>query len=90
MNRVRQRKLDARARRQESLHNQGVTAEKTIVKVPQPKALVKKEKIEVVKNVEVKRGRGRPPKVSNNVLKESKNVQVTGSKKTAKDKGKKR
>ncbi len=64
MNKVRQRKLDARARRQESLHNQGVTAEKTVVKVPQPKALVKKEKIEVVKNVEVKRGRGRPPKVS--------------------------
>jgi len=58
MNRLRQRKLDARENRQASLHSQGMTVEKTIVKVPQPKALEKKE---VVK-VEVKRGRGRPPK----------------------------
>jgi len=62
MGALRQRKLDARARRQESLHNQGaVTAEKTIpVQVPQPKNLMKKEPVKVV--AEVKRGRGRPPK----------------------------
>jgi len=62
MNRLRQRKLDARAKRQESLHNQGKTVEKTIVKVPQPKVLEKKEKVLVEKVQEVKRGRGRPPK----------------------------
>jgi hypothetical protein len=32
---IRQRKLDARAHRQESLH--GVTTEKTLIKTPQPK-----------------------------------------------------
>jgi hypothetical protein len=69
MNRLRQRKLVARENRQASLKSQGITVEKTVVKVPQPKALEKKEKVlvEKKKNVlekvlEVKRGRGRPPK----------------------------
>ena len=58
MNKLRQRKLIARENRQASLHSQGITVEKTSIELPQPKALVKKE---IVK-VEVKRGRGRPPK----------------------------
>ena len=61
MNRLRQRKLIARENRQASLHNQGMTVEKTSVKLPQPKALEKKETVKVE---EVKRGRGRPPKAS--------------------------
>jgi len=64
MNRLRQRKLDARENRQASLHSQGKTVEKTIIKLPQPKVLVKKEVVKVEKNnvIEVKRGRGRPKK----------------------------
>ena len=74
MNRLRQRKLIARENRQASLHSQGITVEKTSIKLPQPKVLEKKEKVIVEKNVKsipnknvievVKRGRGRPPKVS--------------------------
>jgi len=91
MNRLRQRKLDARENRQASLHSQGMTVEKTIVKLPQPKALVKKEKVlvESVKNVEVKRGRGRPPKASYVNTKEISKAQVVGYKKTMKGKEKK-
>ena len=47
MNKVRQRKLEARARRQESLHSQGVTVERTIVQVPQPKAFETKKTIKL-------------------------------------------
>jgi len=66
MNQLRQRKLEARENRQASLHNQGLTVEKTPIKLPQPKVLVKKEIVKVEKNnvIEVKRGRGRPPKNS--------------------------
>lgn len=75
MGAARQRKLDARARRQESMATRyNPTAEKTIIQVPQPKALQKNEvvkvnKIEKVKKViekiPEKRGRGRPPKSVN-------------------------
>ncbi len=93
MGALRQRKLDARARRQESLRNQGmITAEKTIIQVPQPKVLKKEEVIKVNKvtnkvvknNVKVpeKRGPGRPPKSVT-----SKNLK--GIKKTSKGKEKK-
>jgi hypothetical protein len=89
MGALRQRKLDARARRQESLRNQGmITAEKTIIQAPQPKALKKEEVIKVNKvvknNVKVpeKRGPGRPPKSV-----ASKNLK--GIKKTSKGKEKK-
>jgi hypothetical protein len=94
LDKVRERKLEARARRQESLH--GVTAEKTIIQVPQPKNLMSKgEIIKVEKKLikspviaeVVKRGRGRPPKAkSENIVKNSK--ALTG-KKTVKGKGKK-
>jgi hypothetical protein len=61
LNIVRQRKLEARAHRQEILHP---TAEKTIIQVPQPKNLIvnkaKNKSPEIAEPV--KRGRGRPPK----------------------------
>lgn len=90
MNRQRQRKLDARARRQESLH--GITAKDTGVKVPQPKNLVKNEvvKVKEVKIVKspvitevVKRGRGRPPKAMTEKIASEKSTRkiAPGSKK---------
>jgi len=84
MNRLRQRKLIARENRQASLHNQGMTVEKTSVKLPQPKALEKKETVKVKKEKSipvvaevVKRGPGRPPKTTtdkNMERRESKNA----------------
>ena len=92
MNRLRQRKLVARENRQASLHSQGMTVEKTIVKLPYPKELEKKEvtkvkkerSIPVVAEV-VKRGRGRPPKMATD--KNNKLKALAG--KTVKGKGKK-
>jgi hypothetical protein len=55
MNRERQRKLDARARRQESMNSRyNPTAEKTIIQVPQPKELKKEEVIKVASKVSAK------------------------------------
>lgn len=98
MNRTRQRKLAARARRQESLHK--VTAEKTIVQVPQPKALQKKEEVksvvtkkETTKKIKpsvpeiAKRGRGRPPKAVSEKIENKK--AIVGTKKLTSAKGKK-
>lgn len=93
MNKVRERKLEARARRLESFRNQyGMnTAEKTIIQVPQPKALVKNDPVKVDKNKPVltepvKRGRGRPPKAVSEKINKTK---ALAGKKTAKGKGKK-
>ena len=92
MNKVRERKLEARARRQESLH--GVTTEKTIIQVPQPKNMVKKES-EIIKvkskspevTEVVRRGPGRPPKMASEKINKK---MVTGkAKKLAGTKGKK-
>ena len=95
MNKLRARKIEARANRQEALHSRGMpTVEKTIIQVPQPKALVKKEVMKVIEKsnkspkttVEVKRGRGRPRKeTTENINKSTKHLQVT----TVKGKGKK-
>jgi hypothetical protein len=79
MNRARQRRLDARENRQESLHNRGNTVEPTVnkIQVPQPKnfpvkGIVKVKENVIQKNVSVnspnvtvieKRGRGRPKKL---------------------------
>lgn len=70
---ARQRRIEAREKRQESLHTRGVTANANVINVPQPKNLVIKEKVtvkEVAKKNNlpkvaetIKRGRGRPPKV---------------------------
>jgi hypothetical protein len=97
MNRLRQRKLTARENRQASLHSQGTTVEKTVIKVPQPKALEKKETVKVEKNVKeskskkvlevVKRGRGRPPKDTSKL--ENKKALVGTKIKTIKSKGRK-
>jgi len=102
LNRQRQRKLEARANRQESLARQGVvTAEKTIIQVLQPKELVKKEKVFVSEKKQdkipvvadiVKRGPGRPPKALSDKNKiTTKKVLAMGSKKkpTILSKGKK-
>lgn len=93
MNKVRERKLEARARRQESFNNKySITAEKTIIQVPQPKSLIKNEIVKAEKNKSpvitesTKRGRGRPPKVVSEKINSSK--ALTG-KKTVKGKGKK-
>ena len=98
MNKLRARKIEARANRQEALHSRGMpTVEKTIIQVPQPKALVKKEVMKVIEKsnkspkttVEVKRGRGRPRKeTTENINKSTKHLQVN-KKVTATGKGKK-
>ena len=49
MNVVRQRKLEARARRQESLH--GITVEKTNIQVPQPSNFPVNEVVKVGKSL---------------------------------------
>ena len=92
MNRLRQRKLIARENRQASLHSQGMTVEKTVIKVPQPKVLEKKEIVKVkeksipVVAVVVKRGPGRPPKKATD-----KNIERRESKSlTVRSKGKKK
>lgn len=88
--------MEARANRLEALHSRGMpTIEKTIIHVPQPKVLIKKEVIKVdekIKSkspkvtVEVKRGRGRPRKeTTENIIKSTKHLQVI----TVKGKGKK-
>ena len=92
MGAARQRKLDARARRQESLHNQGVviTAKKNeIIKAPQPAILQKKEVVKVNKKIEPiieKRGRGRTPKSVTATTKKK----ATGSKKLTSSKKEKK
>ena len=96
MNKLRARKMEARAGRLEALHSRGMpTIEKTIIQVPQPKALIKKEVIKVdekIKSkspkatVEVKRGRGRPRKeTTENIIKSTQHLQAI----TVKGKGKK-
>ena len=92
---MRARKIEARANRQEVLHSRGMpTVEKTIIQVPQPKTLVKKELMKVIEKsnkspkttVEVKRGRGRPRKeTTENINKSTKHLQEI----TVKGKGKK-
>ena len=95
MNKLRQRKMEARAGRLEALRTRDMpTIEKTIVHVPQPKALVKNEVIKVSEKVkskspkatvEVKRGRGRPRKeTTENIKKSTKHLQAI----TVKGKGK--
>lgn len=90
MNIVRERKLNARAHRQEILHP---IAKKTVIQVPQPKELNKKETVIVkTKLPEVteiaKRGRGRPPKAVSDKINKSNKKNLAG-KKTVKGKGKK-
>jgi hypothetical protein len=86
LDKVRQRKLEARAHRQEALHP---IAKKTILQVPQPKNLIVKETVKINKSPvateTVKRGRGRPPKMVSEKINTSK--ALTG-KKTVKGKGK--
>jgi hypothetical protein len=96
MNKLRQRKMEARAGRLEALRNRDKpTIEKTIVHVPQPKNLVKKENVKVeLKSkspkvaVEVKRGPGRPRKETTENINKSKKV-MAGKKILASTKGKK-
>jgi len=85
LNRARQRKLEARAHRQEVLHP---TAKSVIAQFPQPKELNKKERVIVDKlpnaTESVKRGRGRPRKSEsdNNITRKlSTSKKATGSKK---------
>jgi hypothetical protein len=95
LDKVRQRKLEARAHRQEALHP---TPEKTIIQVPQPRNLVTnfpivadkiKETNKLPKVAEiVKRGRGRPPKAVSEKIDKKKKV-ISGNKKLASTKGKK-
>lgn len=81
MGAARQRKLDARARRQESLNNrnQMITVNETIVQEPKPNVIVpkiKNDSIVKVKNnkipevpVLIKRGPGRPRKIDTDNIK---------------------
>lgn len=88
--------MEARAGRLEALRNRDKpTIEKTIVHVPQPKNLVKKENVKVeLKSkspkvaVEVKRGTGRPRKETTENINKSKKV-MAGKKILASTKGKK-
>ena len=104
MDMQRQRKLQARARRQESLKSQGITAEKTIVQAPiaKPKELISKDKkVEAKKEIVkktiksheiaevVKRGRGRPPKAISEVNNKTITKKNLVGKKTIKGKEKK-
>lgn len=101
MDKIRQRKLEARANRQESMKlRYNPTVEKTVI-LPQPTNMVKNEVIKVKEKViplekvskspviavEVKRGRGRPRKeTTEKINKVTKHLQA---KKTVKGKGKK-
>jgi hypothetical protein len=92
VNRLRQRKLDARAHRQECLHATGNI--ETVIQVPQPKNLIKKEVVNVEKKINpvitgtVKRGRGRPPKAVSEKI-DSKKKAISGNKKPVSAKGRK-
>jgi hypothetical protein len=85
MDKAKQRKIEAREHRQESL--KGITANVNIIKFPQPKELQKNEKVFVDNHdiTDIKRGRGRPRKLisDNNKNKsetEKGNKKPTGSK----------
>ena len=88
--------MEARENRLESLRNRDKpTIEKTVVQLPQPKNLVKKENVKVeLKSkspkvtVEVRRGRGRPRKETTENINKSKKV-MAGNKKLVSTKGKK-
>jgi hypothetical protein len=81
LDKIRQRKLEARAHRQEILHP---TAEKTKIQLPQPRNLVSNKSPKVTETI--KRGRGRPPKVASEKINIKK---ALAGKKTVKGKGKK-
>jgi hypothetical protein len=88
--------MEARENRLEVLRNRDKpTIEKTIIQLPQPKNLIKKENVKVeLKSkspkvaVEVKRGRGRPRKETTENINKSKKV-MAGNKKLVSTKGKK-
>jgi hypothetical protein len=88
--------MEARENRLEALRNRDKpTIEKTIIQLPQPKNLVKKENIRVeLKSkppkvaVEVRRGRGRPRKETTENINKSKKV-MAGKKILASAKGNK-
>lgn len=101
MNTSRHRRIEARERRQESLHNRGITSG-TTVNFPQPKNLIKDEIVKVEKTSKkeiakknelpkvpeiVKRGPGRPPKTVSVEINSKK--AIAGNKKLASAKGKK-
>ena len=89
--------MEARAGRLEALHSRGMpTIEKTIIQVPQPKALIKKEVIKVAEKVKskipvvteiAKRGPGRPRKVVSEKINTNKKA-MAGNKKLVSAKGK--
>jgi hypothetical protein len=96
LDKARHRRIEARERRQESLHNRGVTVENTSVKFPQPKNMIVKEVVKLSKlgtnekinklpdaTVQVKRGRGRPRKESTENI-STKNKAKGSAKKPAK------
>jgi hypothetical protein len=95
LDRVRQRKMEARAHRQEVLH--GSTVENTVIQTPQPKILIKNDAVKIIVKESiktpvvaeiVKRGPGRPRKmISEKIEKKTKgNLKV---KKLVSAKGKK-
>jgi hypothetical protein len=96
MGAARDRRIEAREHRQESLRNRGITVEKT-VQLPPPKnfdkesiktikkEIVKTNKFPVVTEV-VKRGRGRPPKAISDLNKKNKKDLVVKKNTKAKEK----
>ena len=95
MNKIRQRKMEARAHRQEVLH--GSTVENTVIQTPQPKILIKNdaEKVIVKKSIKtpvvaeiIKRGPGRPRKIVSEKIEKKNKVAITGNKKPLATKGK--
>lgn len=95
---ARQRRIEAREKRQESLHIRGVTANANVIDVPQPKNLVVKEKVIVKETTKsnnlpkasetIKRGRGRPPKLVSVKIDSKNKAKKIGIKKPVVAKGK--
>lgn len=95
MDKIRQRKMEARAHRQEVLH--GSTVENTVIQMPQPKILIKNDvdKVIVKKSIKtpvvaeiIKRGPGRPRKIVSEKI-DKKNKGNLKGKKLVSAKGKK-
>jgi hypothetical protein len=93
LTKLKQRKFEARAHRQECLHATGNI--ETVIQVPQPKNLIKNVEVNVEKKINtvvtgtIKRGRGRPPKVVSEKIDSKKKVAKSGNKKLLVTKGKK-
>jgi hypothetical protein len=85
LNGLKQRKIDARAHRQECLHATGNI--ETVAQFPQPKNLIKNEEVKVEKKINtvvtgtIKRGRGRPPKAVSEKIDSKKKAAITGKSK---------